>query len=478
MKISNDRAAFFGTLGETIDIYQAEHAVASAFHQLGGRVGVRGSRNKVVVGHDTSPASDMMESAVCAALCAAGADVLALGTVPSGAVSFLVPACEALMGVMITGGSFDYDASGLKFYRSNGKPVTGELLQSIHATIDSHASLSSKQAGSIVRADSRVLQLYRNHLLDASGYTIFEKLRVAVDAVGSAAQPFVKDLFEQMGIDVVLREPDPSGADTSYQRSAVILQFVRDTHSDIGFAFNVNGELCLVADASGRLLDTEKLAAVFGRIFGTHPHADTTPQTVMVSESCHAALAPYIKSTGADCRVVTGDFSYLAEEIENFNAASDEGQGVAMAADRDAGLLFPRVCSVPDGLLTAVMLLTYMNRTGQSLDELSREMPKLIRNTSVVKIPSGAILPAFNSTDLPEQIHMLRSYLSGDGRVTLTKPERNKIEIIVEGVNLRQVESVTEQTERLVRKSLREKNGPIYQPAAPSENDKKETKQS
>ena len=482
MKITLDRAAFYGTLGETIDIYQAEHAVAAAFHRLGGRASTRGNRQRVVVGHDTSTSSDMMEAAVCAALCAAGADVLTLGTVPSGAVSYLTTRCDALMGVMITGGSFDDDASGLKFYRSNGKPVTGDLLQAIHATIDSHASLSSKQAGRIAQADSRVLNLYRHHLLTASNFTIFEQMKVAIDCVNSATGQFAKDLFEQMGVDVAVYERDPSLSDVTYPKSAAITEFVKDSHSSIGFTFNVNGEITLVADASGKLLDTEKLAAIFGRVLGSVPHDDTTPQTVMVSESCHAALAPYIKSMGAECRTVTGDYSYLTEEIENFDAASAEGQGVMMAVDRDAGLIFPRVSAVPDGLLTAVMLLTCINRTGLSLEELSRDIPKLIRSVSVVNIPSGAFLPNFRSTDLPDQINMMRSFLSCDGRVSRTKPERDKIEIIVEGVDHRQVENVTQQTERLVRKSLREKNGPIYEQSPDPKNadndKKKETTQS
>ena len=476
MKITNDRAAFYGTLGETIDIYQAEHAAAAAFNRLGGRASTRGNRQRVIVGHDTSPASDMMEAAVSAALCAAGADVLTLGTVPSGAVSFLTARCDALMGVMITGGSCDYDVSGLKFYRSNGKPVTGELLQSIHATIDSHASLNSKQAGKIKRADSRILNMYRHNLLGASNFTIFEKMKVAVDCIDSASAMFAKDLFEQMGIDVAVYERDNTFQNVPYKKSAAIIEFVKDSHSDVGFAFTANGETCFVSDADGRLIDTEKLAAIFGRIFGSETHDDAASKTVMLSESCHAALAPYIKSMGVDCRTVTGDYSYLIEEFENFDSASPEGNGVLMAVDRDAGIIFPRISAVPDGLLTAVMLLACINYTGMSLDQLSRDIPKLIRKVSIVNIPSGACLPSFNSTDLPEQINTLRSYLSGDGRITLAKPERNKIEIIVEGINPRQVEGVIEQTERLVRKSLKEKNGPIYEAKPSDKNDGKSDK--
>ena len=132
MKIKKDRSAFYGILGETIDIYQAEHAVSAAFVKLGGYSSATRDRCKVVVGHDDSPAADMMTSAVCAALCASGADVITLGLVPSGAVSCLTSICEATMGVMITGGSFDNSVSGLKFYQKDGRQVTGELLQAIH----------------------------------------------------------------------------------------------------------------------------------------------------------------------------------------------------------------------------------------------------------------------------------------------------------------------------------------------------------
>ena len=141
MKIKNDRSAFYGKLGETIDIYQAEHAVSAAFTKLGGYSSATRDRCKVVVGHDAGPAADMMTSAVCAALCASGADVITLGLVPSGAVSFLTGACDAIMGVMITGGSFDTDVSGLKFYDKDGRQVTGELLQSIHDAIDNGSGL-------------------------------------------------------------------------------------------------------------------------------------------------------------------------------------------------------------------------------------------------------------------------------------------------------------------------------------------------
>lgn len=467
MKMTNDRDAFYGILGETIDIYQAEHAAAAAFNQLGGRVNTRGNRQKVILGHDAGTASDMMEAAVCAALCAAGADVITLGTVPSGAVSYLTARMDALMGVMITGSSFDYDISGLKFYRSNGKPVIGEQLQSIHASIDSHSTLNSKQAGRIVRADSSIINLYRHHLLEASGYTIFEEQKIVVDCTESASAAFVKDLFEQMGAEVIFMtrsEGDEQTVLPSYANPSSLINFVKDTHSDIGFAFSVNGENVIAADSAGRLLDTEKLASLFGRVYGQLRKGSEESDVIMISDNCHAALAPYIQSMGAECRTVTGGYSYLTEEFVNYDTAEPENGGVLMAADRYAGLVFPRRLSVPDGLLTAVMLLSCLNRMGLKLEELSGEIPKLIRNTSYVMIPYGAFMPTLTSSELKEEIFVLRSYLSGDGRVVLSKPESSKVEIIVEGVKPNQVTKVTEMAERLVRKNLRETgNARVYE---------------
>ena len=474
MKITNDRSAFYGTLGETIDIYQAEHAVAAAFVKLGGYSSVTRDRCKVVVGHDASPAADMMTSAVCAALCASGADVITLGVVPSGAVSYLTCVCEAVMGVMITGGGFDKNVSGLKFYQKDGKQVIGELLQSIHDSTDAGSSVSCKQAGTIQQADSAIIGMYQRNLIDASGYTMFESLKVAVDCTESASAPFVKYVFEQLGADVTFmdgaNDSDAPGT-FSFENPSALINYVHDTESDIGFAFSADGEICIVALPDGRLLDSERLAEVFGRVYGRGYSTEETTPVIMLSDNCHIALAPYIKSMGAETKIVTGDYSYLAEEYAGFKS-------VIMAVDRFNGIVFPRRSYVPDGLMTAVMLLSCMNRMGMTIGELSAEVPKLIRSSTTVVIPSGAFIPVLRTTDLEEEIRVQRSWLSGDGRVLMYRPEANKVEIIVEGIKAGQVSKVIENTEALVRKNLRVLDDTsIYRRPTAAKEDKKSSEQ-
>ena len=447
MKIKKDRSAFYGILGETIDIYQAEHAVSAAFVKLGGYSSATRDRCKVVVGHDDSPAADMMTSAVCAALCASGADVITLGLVPSGAVSCLTSICEATMGVMITGGSFDNSVSGLKFYQKDGRQVTGELLQAIHDATDAGSSVSCKQLGRIQQADSATIGMYRRNLIDASGFTMFESLKIAVECTGSASAPFAKQVLEQLGATVTVMNSDDgkkSGM-SAFENPSALIDFVRDTESDIGFAFSADGEICIVALPDGRFLESERLSEVFGRVYGKAYNNEEVTPVIMVSDNCHIALAPYIKSMGAEVKTVTGD---------------------------------PRRSCVPDGLMTAVMLLSCMNRMGMSIGELTSEVPKLVRSATTVIIPSGAFIPVLRTTDLEEEIRVLRSYLSGDGRVLMFRPEANKVEIIVEGIKSSQVTNVTEKAETLVRNNLRVPDGSsVYRRPAPSDNQPKPAEQ-
>ena len=454
MKIKKDRSAFYGILGETMDIYQAEHAVAAAFVKLSGYSSATRDRCKVVVGHDDSPAADMMTSAVCAALCASGADVITLGLVPSGAVSCLTSICEATMGVMITGGSFDGNESGLKIYQKDGRQVTGELLQAIHDATDAGVCVSCKKLGRISQANASTIGMYRQNLINASGYTMFEHIKIAVECTGSATAPFAKDVLEQLGATVILMDSDSADKPgiSGYENPSALINFVRDTESDVGFAFSADGEICIVALPDGRFLESERLAEVFGRVYGKAYKNEEVPPMIMISDNCHIALAPYIRTMGAEVKSVTGDYSYLTEEYAAYNS-------VIMAVDRFNGIIFPRRSCVPDGLMTAVMLLNCMNRMGMSACEIASEIPKLIRSATTVIIPAGAFIPVLRTTDLEEEIRVLRSYLSGDGRVLMYRPEVNKVEIIVEGIKSPQVTKVIEDAETLVRNNLRVPDG-------------------
>ena len=61
-----------------------------------------GKRPVIALGMDTRISGDFLASALAAGICAAGADVLQLGVVPTPAVAYLVGRYKADAGVMIS----------------------------------------------------------------------------------------------------------------------------------------------------------------------------------------------------------------------------------------------------------------------------------------------------------------------------------------------------------------------------------------
>ena len=66
----------------------------------------------VFVGRDTRISSEILENALVAGICSAGADVAKLGVVPSAAVAYLTRQNKADAGVMITASHHSYEKHG------------------------------------------------------------------------------------------------------------------------------------------------------------------------------------------------------------------------------------------------------------------------------------------------------------------------------------------------------------------------------
>ena len=73
-------------------------------------------RVTVFVGMDTRLSSGILESALVAGICSAGADVVRLGVIPSAAVAHLTRSSKAYAGVIVTAAHRSYEINGLKIF--------------------------------------------------------------------------------------------------------------------------------------------------------------------------------------------------------------------------------------------------------------------------------------------------------------------------------------------------------------------------
>ena len=100
--------------------YRTGLAMATAL--LGNAEG----RSKVFIGSDTRISGNMLECALAAGICAAGADVYFLGVLPTPAIAYLTVKHNAQAGVVISASHNPFEHNGIKIFGGNGFKLSDE----------------------------------------------------------------------------------------------------------------------------------------------------------------------------------------------------------------------------------------------------------------------------------------------------------------------------------------------------------------
>src|SRR5262245_54006855 len=91
----------------------------------------------LIVGCDTRLSSPMLEAALTAGICSAGANVLNVGVLPTAGVAYLVRYIGAIGGVVISASHNPYMDNGLKFFSATGNKLEDRIEEGLEARISS-----------------------------------------------------------------------------------------------------------------------------------------------------------------------------------------------------------------------------------------------------------------------------------------------------------------------------------------------------
>ena len=118
----------------------------------------KGERPLFTIGKDTRISSDLLEGALIAGLCSAGADVLHLGVIPTPAVAWITVDNGADAGIVISASHNPFEHNGIKIFNGQGFKLSDELEGKIEAIILSGEQIplkTGKEIGKVVSADQK-----------------------------------------------------------------------------------------------------------------------------------------------------------------------------------------------------------------------------------------------------------------------------------------------------------------------------------
>jgi phosphoglucosamine mutase len=340
------------------------------------------SRPAVLIGKDTRISGYMLEAALEAGFAAAGVDVMLAGPVPTPAVAYLTRALRLSAGVVISASHNLFQDNGIKFFSASGNKLPDAVELAIEAQLAQPMScVSSEKLGKAKRLDDargRYIEFCKSTFpneLDLRG------LKIVVDCAHGAAYHIAPDVFHELGAEVIAIGNQPNGLNINDKHGATepaaLSAAVKEHAADIGIALDGDADRLLMVDASGRIYNGDELLYVMVKDRHANGGLEGAVGTLMTNMAVETAF----KKMGVGfARAKVGD-RYVLEVLQE--------RGWYIGGEGSGHLLFLDKHTTGDGIVSALQVLSALQRSQHTLAESTADMSLWPQTLINVKVQAG-----------------------------------------------------------------------------------------
>jgi len=411
----------------------------------------------MVVGRDTRLSGPMLQGALSAGVAAEGVRVVDLGVMPTPGVAAIAQS-EGAAAAVVSASHNPYHDNGIKLLGPGGRKLTVAQEQEVELELERELAGLATGAGegrlggaslATVGADPDARERYCDRVVSVIGDRSLSGLRVVIDCANGASSGTARAILEGAGADVVeVLSASPDGVNIndacgSTDPSALCAAVVRAA-AHAGLAFDGDADRVIAVDERGEVVDGDRLLALFatdlqdrGGLSGS-----TVVVTVMTNLGFHHAMQ------AAGIRVVqtpVGDRHVLE--------ALDSG-GWSLGGEQSGHLIFRDLATTGDGVMSGLLLLDLINRTGGPLSERAaramQRLPQVMHN--VVVGDPGALE---GCSAVWDEVRAVERALGTGGRVLLRPSGTEKmVRVMVEAPTEDEALEYTERLAGAVRSTL------------------------
>jgi len=411
------------------------HAVGLALaHHLG-------TSPKVLIGMDTRESSASIAAALTAGLTSGGAAVESAGVITTPGVAYLAATHGFAAGVVISASHNPWQDNGIKLFGPDGFKLPDATELAIEAEIFRQLEQASDHPGApgltsksknlgAPGLDSETWELtsaqapptneadrlaYIEFLVRSVPMLTLGGKKIVIDCANGAASSIAPQLFagliDRGGGEVHITHASPTGRNINEHCGAlhpdVVAAEVVAQGADLGITFDGDADRALFADQTGKVVNGDAVLLLAARDLaqrGQLPGA-TVVATTMSNMGLEAALR---RSGIAMLRAPVGD-KYVLEQML--------ATGASLGGEQSGHIIFSGRSTTGDGLLTALLLLDILQRSRQSLADLTADLktfPQVIVNVKVREKRPLEAIPAVAAA-----IAEAEAALADSGRVVI-----------------------------------------------------------
>jgi phosphoglucosamine mutase len=377
---------------------------------------------RVLLGRDTRESSPWIAATLAAGLREAGAVVESAGVITTPAVAFLARTHGFHAGVVISASHNPWRDNGIKLFGADGFKLPDAVELAIEDEIlhrAAHVNLhegAPEPASLPAVADNPALQAdYIRFLIDSVPGLSLAGLRIVADCANGAAAAIAPELFRRLNTDgsaqIDLLNIEPNGRNINLDCGALhpgyVAAEVKARGASVGVTFDGDADRCMLAGARGNVINGDAILLIAARDLKTR--GLLTGGLVVATTMSNMGLEAALKQSGIRMlRAPVGD-RYVLEEMQKHDAA--------LGGEQSGHILLPHLATTGDGLLTALVVLDLIARSGRSIEELTADLkvfPQTIVNVRVREKKALDGIPA-----VAARIREAEEELKDSGRVVI-----------------------------------------------------------
>lgn len=329
----------------------------------------------VIVGYDNRESSPLIAAKLIDGLVTSGINVVNTGFALTPEIAFFTCTQGFDSGISVTASHNPKEFNGIKFYLKDAVPFFGSSLTKLSELMElEDYVLGEARKVSVDYGDQYIAEFL-------SRFKYKKSVKVVVSSRNGTPGKFLKQIFDNLGhtvteLDCELDQNFPKGApnpeDPMYL--AEVSAKVLESSSDVGFAFDTDGDRVAVCDEKGVFYETDKLLM----LLSTYLLKSTPGAKIIYDVKSSENLKELIENSGGIPKMVKTGRTVFSEEL----------RGGAILGAEYAGHIFygKEFFGIDDAIYTSCKVLEILDTSGKSLSELFFDYKKMYHTTEI-KIP-------------------------------------------------------------------------------------------
>jgi phosphoglucosamine mutase len=429
---------FFGTdgvRGPVGDLLTPDLAV-----RLGRAAALRddAERPQVLIVRDTRESGPMLEEALAAGVAAGGGDAMLGGVLPTPAASVLTRRLSFDLAAVVSASHNPFADNGIKFFNSRGTKLADEAELEIEGLLDEETGERVGGVRSLEGAfDDYIRELRTAFQLDLSG------MRVALDCANGATFRAAPVIFQALGAELIVTAAEPDGrninADCGSTHPEALIEVVRSSGADIGFAYDGDGDRLIAVDDDGGLHDGDDLIALIALDLQKRGELDGG---VAVTVMTNFGFMTTMEKAGIEVvQTQVGD-RYVIEQLLE--------RDWRLGGEQSGHIVWTDFTPTGDGIAASLLVLRALGERRLRDVEPFERLPQRLEN---VRVKDRSAIDG--ATEVWKAVDEENAKLDGRGRV-LVRPSGTEplVRVMVEAPDEAACEAICKRLVQLVQREL------------------------